>query len=134
MNLSKITPLGTEVRNEVITCNVGDVIKLRVDLFNRYGKARSEGHDSIIAWMVEDGGGKRRAGANVTDLRNGSYEVLFKCLWPGSSSKVNCSLTPRIFYSLDLRLTLEGENTSKGRLIIPNFLNFFAPQVFSGSY
>ena len=29
-----------------------------------------------------------RAGAGVTDLKNGSYEVSFTCLWPGATSKV----------------------------------------------
>ena len=87
MTLSKITPLGKEAKNGVIECNVGDVIKFRVDLINRYGQARREGHDSIIAWMVGDSN-TARAGAAVADLNNGSYQVSFRCLWSGVTSKV----------------------------------------------
>ena len=91
LKLSRLVPVGSKVKDGVIGCHVGDVIKIRADLVNRRGKARLEGHDDVIAWMVEvrQEGKGARAGGQVVDLRNGSYEVTFRCLWPGSTSKVS---------------------------------------------
>ena len=106
LTLSKLVPIGRQVTDRTISCRAGDVIKVRVDLVDRYGKVRGHGLDSVIAWMVEvmrdakkgQGKGKgqgqtgkigARAGAEVVDLKNGSYVVEYRCLWPGSTSKVS---------------------------------------------
>ncbi|XP_005100083.1 NXPE family member 2 [Aplysia californica] len=97
LNLSRLTPLDGKLEKEgVVSCQVGDVIRVRADLVDGYGKARTQGHDDVRGWMVEqvDSHSQKRklgavAAADVTDLHNGSYVISYRCLWPGTTSKLN---------------------------------------------
>ena len=86
LTLSRLTPLG-KAGNEV-SCKPGEEVKIRADLVDGWGKPRTQGYDDVRGWMVEQNGAGRRAAAHVVDLKNGSYELSFRCLWPGTKSKV----------------------------------------------
>ncbi|ESP01003.1 hypothetical protein LOTGIDRAFT_172839 [Lottia gigantea] len=64
---------------------VGDVIKVRIDLFNGSGKRRRIGGDDVRVWMKSKGEYSRVNGY-VTDLKNGSYVANFNALWEGEST------------------------------------------------
>ncbi|ESP01000.1 hypothetical protein LOTGIDRAFT_172836 [Lottia gigantea] len=64
---------------------VGDVIKVRIDLFDGSGKRRRIGGDDVRVWMKSKGEYSRVNGY-VTDLKNGSYVANFNALWEGEST------------------------------------------------
>ncbi|BFZ12679.1 hypothetical protein BsWGS_15718 [Bradybaena similaris] len=68
-----------------VFCAIGDTLRGRVDLVDDYGIQRKMGGDDVRVWMVDMQTKKYRAAGHVTDLRNGSYQISVRCLWPGKS-------------------------------------------------
>ena len=105
LTLSKLKALDGGDGEEV-QCKVGQVVRVRADLVDGFGRRRKLGYDDVRAWIVEkkrDKGSSRRAGVEVTDLKNGSYVASFRCLWAGSSYiHVNVAY-PREYLALVLR-------------------------------
>ncbi|CAL1532346.1 unnamed protein product, partial [Lymnaea stagnalis] len=69
--------------NGTVVCNVNDVLTARVDMVDGYGRSRSRGGDEVRAWIVDSKTKNFRAASQVTDLKNGSYDISTRCLWPG---------------------------------------------------
>ena len=88
---------------------VGDKVQIRVDLYDGYGRRRTEGGDEVRMWLTTPKDQKASSvAAHVIDLKNGSYlgETVLK--WPGEAL-VHVSLSyPRevIRMLVWLRLTL----------------------------
>ena len=88
---------------------VGDKVQIRADLYDGYGRRRTEGGDEVRMWLrTPEGQPMSSVAAHVTDLQNGSYvgETVLK--WPGDAL-VHVSLKyPREVLRLMvwLRLTL----------------------------
>ncbi|GFN77551.1 nxpe family member 3 [Plakobranchus ocellatus] len=62
--------------------SVGDVIKVRVDVYDGNGNPLKRGGDEVRVWLVERAKGASLAGI-VTDLNNGSYIAHLQLQWPG---------------------------------------------------
>ena len=108
LSLSKLTPHNvSNVENDTIRCSVGDVITIRADLVANNGNPRTSGYDDVRGWMVDTT--NRRAAANVVDLKNGSYDISFKCLWPLSKSRLNIGVAyPREYLYLTMLNNRKG--------------------------
>ncbi|XP_050396833.2 NXPE family member 1 [Patella vulgata] len=62
--------------------NVGDVITVRINMVDGYGKQRVVGGDDVRVRM-KGINNVHLASGNVMDLNNGSYTVTLKALWSG---------------------------------------------------
>ncbi|ESO92081.1 hypothetical protein LOTGIDRAFT_163087 [Lottia gigantea] len=80
--------------------HIGDVIGVRVDLVNRLSKPRTLGGDDVRALMVSEDK-LLRTGGNVTDLKNGSYQITFEALRQGNNTVI---IT--IPYTREIRATM----------------------------
>ncbi|ESO92011.1 hypothetical protein LOTGIDRAFT_163018 [Lottia gigantea] len=65
--------------------NVGDVVKVRMDLIDKAGRPRTVGGDDVRV-LIQSQNLEYKACADVVDLKNGSYLVTFIMLWEGNSS------------------------------------------------
>ncbi|XP_050407358.1 uncharacterized protein LOC126822478 isoform X2 [Patella vulgata] len=72
--------------------SLGDVINVRVDLYNSFGDVMTRGGDDVRAWMVGGQEGNKRVSGEVNDLKNGSYEVSFQTWW-GGQNKIHVALS-----------------------------------------
>ncbi|CAG5114478.1 unnamed protein product, partial [Candidula unifasciata] len=83
VSLSKVYMDGAA--NGEISCAINDTLRGRVDLVDDFGKHRTIGGDEVRVWMVDKQTQTYKAAGHVTDLRNGSYQISVRCLWPGKS-------------------------------------------------
>ncbi|CAL1532344.1 unnamed protein product [Lymnaea stagnalis] len=104
-----------DVQDGVVSCNVNDTISGRVDLIDGYGKQRTSGGDEVRVWVVNEF--NFRASGYVIDLRNGSYQIFVRCLWPGAA-KIHIAVAyPREF----IRATIHHTHVGMARFVTAKF-------------
>ncbi|BFZ25924.1 hypothetical protein BsWGS_28962 [Bradybaena similaris] len=113
--LSKVYIEGTS-SGEVV-CAIGGTLKGRVDLVDGYGKQRTLGGDEVRVWVVDKKTKKYRAAGHVIDLRNGSYQISIRCLWPGKSQLNVAVAYPREF----LRAVIQQTHLAVTWLVVARF-------------
>ena len=61
---------------------VGDVVRVRVDMYDTRGWPLHRGGDQVRVWLRDQ---EKKAGVagHVTDLNNGSYVAEIPVRWPG---------------------------------------------------
>ena len=107
LSLSKLNSISTNVKDGIIRCSVGDVIKVRADLISNNGSPRTSGYDDVRGWMVDTI--NRTAAAQVVDLKNGSYDISFTCLWPSSKSQLKVGVAyPREYLYIAMVNHIKG--------------------------
>uniref|UniRef100_A0A2C9L517 NXPE C-terminal domain-containing protein n=1 Tax=Biomphalaria glabrata TaxID=6526 RepID=A0A2C9L517_BIOGL len=117
LNLSTITVFGSI--NNTVRCDIGDVIRGRVDLVDSYGQPRHKGGDEVRMWLVSKSEKQFRSSGHVTDLNNGSYMFNGLCLWPGNIQINVAVVYPREY----IRATMHQAQLSASRFIYGNFVN-----------
>ncbi|CAL1532345.1 unnamed protein product [Lymnaea stagnalis] len=116
-DLTLSTVVIEDVQDGVVSCNVNDTISGRVDLIDGYGKQRTSGGDEVRVWVVNEF--NFRASGYVIDLRNGSYQIFVRCLWPGAA-KIHIAVAyPREF----IRATIHHSHVGMARFLMGRFEN-----------
>ncbi|XP_055892455.1 NXPE family member 1-like [Biomphalaria glabrata] len=116
LNLSTITVFGSI--NDTVHCDIGDVIRGRVDLVDSYGHSRHRGGDEVRMWLVSKSKKQFRTSGHVTDLNNGSYLITGHCLWPGNIQINVAVVYPREY----IRTVIHQAQLSASRFIYGNFI------------